>query len=48
MDLARPRADLLLAKAKPIGSRMSRDNASAITYLSRGKQEKKKEREEKM
>ncbi len=44
MDLARPRADPLLAKAKPIGSRMSHDNTSAITYLSRGKQEKKREK----
>ncbi len=47
MDSAGPRADLLLAKAKPIGSRMFHDNASAITYLRRGKQKKKK-REEKM
>ncbi len=44
MDLAGPRADLLLAKAEPIGSRMFRDNASAITYLRRGKQEKKGEK----
>ena len=42
MDSAGPRADPLLAKAEPIGSRMSRDNASAITYLSRGKQEKER------
>ncbi len=44
MDLAGPRADPLLAKAKPIGSRMSRDNASAIIYLKRGKQEKEEEK----
>ncbi len=45
MDLAGPRADLLLAKAEPIGSRMFCDNTSAITYLRRGKQKKKRERE---
>ncbi len=42
MDSAGPRVNPILARDKPIGSRMFPDNTSVITYLRRGKTGKKK------